>query len=220
MQVFRECHRVIYFFLILLTCFWGSSCQKKKESATTTNEPETPSIVALTKTTYKLGDTISIQLSQPLTQVAVRVDSNSASILQQTNDQLRVRSADQKLGMHQLIISGTTASKVSFSDTLGVEFWSDVTPTTLAYSVLKTYPHDSTSFTQGLEFYRGNLYESTGLNGKSKLMQVDLSTGAIRQSVPLPEQYFGEGITIVNDKIYQLTWTSGVCSPTTRRAGD
>ena len=113
--------------------------------------------------------------------------------------------------MHQLLVSGVTSASASFSDTLNLEMWSDIVPENIAYSVLKTYPHQPTSFTQGLEFYKGVLYESTGLNGQSNLMQVDVQTGAIRKSVPLANQYFGEGLTIVNDKIYQLTWTSGVC---------
>jgi glutamine cyclotransferase len=204
-------YRVRYSLFILLVCLAGFSCQNTKKEATTPDDLEKPSITALVNTTYRLGDTISIQLNQPLSQATVMIDDKSASIIQRTTNALRVRSTDQKLGLHQLIISGTTANKISFSDTLGIELWSDVTPPTLLYSVIKTYPHQTGSFTQGLEFYKGVLYESTGLNGQSKLMQVDVPTGSIIKSVPLATQYFGEGITIMGDKIYQLTWTSGVC---------
>ena len=55
------------------------------------------------------------------------------------------------------------------------------------------------------------MYESTGENGKSQLLKIDLKTGNALKSLSLDKQYFGEGITIVNDKIYQLTWQSGVC---------
>ncbi len=84
-------------------------------------------------------------------------------------------------------------------------------PEKLTYSVLQTYPHQPDSFIQGLEFYKGALYEGTGQNGQSRLMKVDLLTGTVLQSVSLPNQHFGEGITIVRDTIYQLTWTSGQC---------
>lgn len=75
------------------------------------------------------------------------------------------------------------------------------------FEVVNTYPHDSDAFTQGLEFVDGQLYESTGLEGKSTVRKVNFQTGKVEQSVALkdPEQ-FGEGITIVNDEIYQLTW--------------
>jgi len=73
-------------------------------------------------------------------------------------------------------------------------------------SIIATYPHDTSSYTQGLLFYKGELYEGTGLPGKSKLMKVDLKTGKALQKIDLDPQYFGEGISIINDTVYQLTW--------------
>jgi len=78
------------------------------------------------------------------------------------------------------------------------------------YQVVKEYPHDPKAFTQGLEFHDGVLYEGTG--GKndddffSSLRKVDFTTGKVLQKHDLGREYFGEGITILNDKIYQLTW--------------
>lgn len=79
-------------------------------------------------------------------------------------------------------------------------------PKPISYAVNKTYPHDTSSYTQGLMIYKGELYEGTGLEGKSKLMKVDVTTGKILKKIDLDPKYFGEGITIVNDTIYQLTW--------------
>jgi len=76
------------------------------------------------------------------------------------------------------------------------------------YNVVNAYPHDSNAFTQGLVFENGVLYESTGLYGQSTLRRVELETGRILQSYTLPNQFFGEGITIFGDKIIQLTWQS------------
>ena len=76
------------------------------------------------------------------------------------------------------------------------------------YEVVNSYPHNKDAFTQGLEYYNGYLYEGTGLNGRSSLRKVDLKTGEIEQIHHLEDKYFGEGITIFNDKIYQLTWKS------------
>jgi glutaminyl-peptide cyclotransferase len=81
----------------------------------------------------------------------------------------------------------------------------------LNYNILNVYPHDTASFTQGLVVYKGRLYESTGgrpgvNNYKSWVSAVDVITGKQQKKVALDTAYFGEGITILNDKIYQLTW--------------
>lgn len=77
------------------------------------------------------------------------------------------------------------------------------------YEVVNVFPHDPDAFTQGLLFNEGMLYEGTGLYGQSSLRRVDLGSGAVLALVTLPESYFGEGITIVGDKVYQLTWREG-----------
>jgi glutamine cyclotransferase len=78
------------------------------------------------------------------------------------------------------------------------------------YTVVNTYPHDPEAFTQGLIWADGLLYEGTGLRGRSSLRKVALETGEVVQLYELPPQYFGEGITIFGDRIYQLTWQSRV----------
>ena len=78
--------------------------------------------------------------------------------------------------------------------------------TVLTATVVKTYPHDPRAFTQGLEFFDGYLYESTGRQRQSTLRKVAIETGKAVQSVKLPDQSFGEGLTIFHGKIYQLTW--------------
>ena len=76
-------------------------------------------------------------------------------------------------------------------------------------SVVNSYPHDTGAFTQGLIYLDGHLYEGTGQRGASSLRKVDLESGEVLQKSDLDAQYFGEGITVFGDKIYQLTWTSG-----------
>jgi len=76
------------------------------------------------------------------------------------------------------------------------------------YEIVQVYPHDQNAFTEGLVFENGFLYESTGLYGNSTLRRVELETGRILQIYSLSDQFFGEGITIVGDKIIQLTWQS------------
>ena len=74
------------------------------------------------------------------------------------------------------------------------------------YQIVHMYPHDSKAFTQGLIYVDGHLYESTGLNGRSSLRMVDLSTGKILQNYDVPTEYFGEGLTDWGSTLIQLTW--------------
>lgn len=73
-------------------------------------------------------------------------------------------------------------------------------------TVVAKYPHDAAAFTQGLVFTNGHLYEGTGKKGESSLRQVDLATGNVEKIAALESHYFGEGITVLGNRIYQLTW--------------
>ena len=79
-------------------------------------------------------------------------------------------------------------------------------PPNIAYNIVGTYPHDTSSFTEGLIWQNNTLYEGTGLEGQSRLMKLDIKNGKPTQSISLDPSIFGEGITMLNNKIYQLTW--------------
>ena len=89
-----------------------------------------------------------------------------------------------------------------------IQVLNDETPKVFGFEIVNEYPHDITSYTQGLEFFNGKLYESTGQRGESKLRKVDYKTGEVLKNVDLEPKYFGEGLSILNNKIYQLTWES------------
>jgi len=77
------------------------------------------------------------------------------------------------------------------------------------HKIINSFPHDTSFYTQGLTFYKGELYEGTGnpdYVGKSRLMKIDLKTGTPLRSISLSNKFFGEGITILRDTIFQLTW--------------
>ena len=84
-------------------------------------------------------------------------------------------------------------------------------PARLQLSLVAVHPHDPRAFTQGLEFRDGKLLESTGQYGQSTLRRVEIATGKVLQQHPLARRYFGEGLTVFNDKIYQLTWRESTC---------
>ena len=112
----------------------------------------------------------------------------------------------QHLAIILIIVAVIAASSV----TLVLLSNSPVDPESLQYTyqIVNVYPHDENAFTQGLIFEDGFLYESTGLYGQSTLRRVELETGNITQLHALPDQFFGEGITIFDDKIIHLTWQS------------
>lgn len=84
-----------------------------------------------------------------------------------------------------------------------------VVPKLISFDIVKEYPHEPTAFTEGLEFKDGFFYEGTGEYGASDLRKVDAATGKVIASTKMDAKYFGEGVTILNGKIYQLTYREG-----------
>lgn len=105
--------------------------------------------------------------------------------------------------------TATSAVSVTAQSTVTVTLAAPM-PVLYAYEVITSYPHDPNAFTQGLQYVDGVLYEGTGLYGQSTLRRVDLESGTVEQQITLPDQYFGEGIVVLADHIYQLTWKSRV----------
>lgn len=91
-----------------------------------------------------------------------------------------------------------------------IYFLNDSPPVVYTYEVINEYPHDNQAFTQGFVYHDGYFYESTGQNGESTLRKTDIISGKVLQKLDLERQYFGEGLTIKEGKIYQLTWRKKV----------
>ena len=92
---------------------------------------------------------------------------------------------------------------------LTVTILGSIAPKVYSFNIINEYPHDITSYTQGLEFFNNELYEGTGQYNESKLRKVNYETGEVLQNVDLANEYFGEGITVLNNNVYQLTWKRG-----------
>ena len=84
-----------------------------------------------------------------------------------------------------------------------------VTVKNYGFEIVNTWPHDADAYTQGLVFHEGKLLESTGREGKSTLRSVELETGKVLKKIDVPVPFFAEGITLLQGKIYQLTWRQG-----------
>lgn len=82
-------------------------------------------------------------------------------------------------------------------------------PRQMKVKVLRTLPHDTAAFTQGLLIHAGTFYESTGMEGASSLRNVEIDTGKVLRRIPLDKTFFGEGLALAGDRLVQLTWTTG-----------
>lgn len=109
------------------------------------------------------------------------------------------------LGKHTLTAVIHCAEKIKKQHN-SVYFLAQKPPKIFRYEVINRFPHDPKAFTQGLEYHNGFLYESTGIKGQSSIRKTVLKTGEILQIQALNKAYFGEGITLFDEKIYQLTW--------------
>ncbi|HLW30578.1 MAG TPA: glutaminyl-peptide cyclotransferase [Brumimicrobium sp.] len=117
-------------------------------------------------------------------------------------------------GTNQLTLEITTTDDKVRRDNRIVKIIPDIFPQEYTAEVIEVFPHATTSYTQGLEFDGDQLYEGTGgtgATGRSMVAKVDLNTGKIQEKRLLDEKYFGEGITILGNKLYQLTWQEHTC---------
>jgi glutamine cyclotransferase len=144
--------------------------------------------------------------NKPVDSVQFFIDDNK--IHSDKNLSISHNILNYKLGKHVLkaTVYYDGKSKELLND---IYFLADSEPDIYVYEIIKTYPHDKTSYTQGLEYYNGFLYESSGQYGKSTLRKVKLETGELLQKINLDKKYFAEGLTIFNHKIFQLTWREG-----------
>lgn len=135
---------------------------------------------------------------------------DTAKVLSQTDTAaIKLKTEGLKLGSHILtakIYEGATAEEL----TTNINILAAQAPINYTYKVVKTLPHDTSSYVEGLEYHDGFFYESAGDYGHSSLRKVEPSTGKIVQSTPVDKQYFAEGITVIGDKIIQLTYREKV----------
>ncbi len=125
-----------------------------------------------------------------------------------TSNSVSFELSDILLGSHDLKVKVYSEGEVSeLKQSLTV--FNDTPPKIYSFEVITAYPHQMTSYTQGLEFKGDSLFESVGQYGESRLLQVDLQTGEILREHKLKNHYFAEGLTIIGDKLYQLTWREG-----------
>lgn len=183
-----------YFILLSLSLFF-INCGDKNSS-----KQSSLSIKTSAKS-LMLGDTLKLFINNPkkldISDISYELNGNQIennSVLKNVSLGDKVITAKVKIGEEVETI------------TKSITVYNNIIPEYYTYEVVNTYPHDITSYTQGLEFHNGELYESTGQRKESKLRKVNFETGEVLKNINLDDAYFGEGLTILNDKIYQLTW--------------
>ncbi|MBO3098572.1 glutaminyl-peptide cyclotransferase [Gelidibacter pelagius] len=186
---------IIVLSLFLWTC--GDNPNGKKSSFSITTDAK--------NNTTALGETIKLTIENPknktITNINYKIDA--------TPIEENFKVTNLTLGVH-IITAKVTYGETTEETSTNLTILNNVAPKIYSYKILNEYPHDITSYTQGLEFHDGVLYESTGQYGKSKLRKVDYKTGGVLKNINLGNQYFGEGLTIMNDNIYQLTWKENI----------
>jgi len=197
-------NKVIYILLALLA-FLASCNTQKKASKFRFEVPEAGTLV-------HVGETVPLKLSFPADVTAFDsvVYAMDGDVFARKTDSTPVTLDTEKAAFGSRTLSAKLyhggQEQVAYSNIVVVP----PVPKRYGFKVINAYPHDTDAYTQGLEFdTQGVLYESTGRNGKSSLRKVNYQTGQPIQQVALADEYFGEGITIVNDRVVQLTYRNG-----------
>jgi glutamine cyclotransferase len=199
-------------FFTALLCACGSE-EKKAETGDDLLSQRAAFEISAFSNGLTWGDTLSFSALQTdsarkFDSVQLFLDNVKMQTLRPSALQFSIGSTSLSVGTHFFRLAGFDGGRETGSGSASFRLLSDLQPESLAFEVLKTFPHNPASFTQGLEWHEGKLFEGTGLNGKSAVMEVNLSSGESMKKTALSQEHFGEGISILNGKLYQLTWQS------------
>ena len=201
----RSFFPIVLVFSLFVTFF---SCSNKASKRP--RKPVSSIRIEPSKNQFIFGEMISAEVETKLKDGEIKnIEFYYENDLLKESKELNFKVANialNKLGNNRIHVKAEKTDGLSNTRSKTITVLSDLAPQQMGYRVINNYPHLETSYTQGLEYYNGYLYEGTGENGHSKLMKIDILTGKPLQSIDLPDKYFGEGITILNNKIYQLTY--------------
>ena len=200
--------RNLFPFVIILSLFITFfSCSNTPKRS---RKPVSNVIIQPNKKSYVFGEKVSVQVKTRLKNGEIKnikVYYKNQLLKESTALDFMVDGVEiNTLGTNSFRVEAVKTDGLKNTKIKTLTAVSDITPKSLTYKVVKNYPHSKKYYTQGLEFYDGFLYEGTGENGTSGIYKINLSNGNTVQSYSMEDKYFGEGITILNDKIYQLTY--------------
>jgi glutaminyl-peptide cyclotransferase len=221
-------YKYLFTFSALLMFIWAISCSGRPGNKENPVKAETVNTAGDTRSKlisikkpeenadFKAGEKIEviIEITDPGRQpdsVTVSFDGQKVAMLRSAPWTYYVTSSFTKnTGRKSLKVTAFRDGRSNTTITRFLIINSDIIPKHYGYKVINTYPHDKDAFTQGLFYNEGVLYEGTGQEANSSLRKVELETGKVLQQLNLPSNLFGEGITLYNDRIYEVTWTSKV----------
>jgi len=159
---------------------------------------------------FKLNDTItfiikSLNKNYKIDSINILCNNNNYSIIKSPENNFKCYINKAKTGLNNIDILIYYDNKIE-THSLNLVFKSNIIPKNLNYKIVKKYPHNKNSYTQGLLWYNGYLYESAGRKGMSNLCKIDLRDNEVLKEYKLENNYFAEGIALINDKLYQITW--------------
>jgi glutamine cyclotransferase len=161
------------------------------------------------------GDSLRIELTQlnkdiKIDSIAIAAGRKTGVTVTGNPGKIYWQSDDSRVGQTTLKILVYYSDSLQESHNVNIVILSNIVPEKYSYRVIKKYPHDQNAYTQGLIYDNGILFESTGLEGKSSLRIVNIGTGQPEKMVALAPQFFGEGIALFKDQIYQITYKTQV----------
>lgn len=214
---------VVSLFLVwTISCSGRSGKRSNPESVPVSNIPEEniPKLIKMISpdenTGFKLHEQIKVVLAPVNTgrlpdSVVVYFDGHFVNTVRSAPWECIVpKELTKTTGRKSLKVTAYSKGKPRTTITRFMIIYSDSVPVKNGYKVVNVYPHDRNAFTQGLFYDKGFLYEGTGQETESSLREVDLKTGKVIRQLNLSPSLFGEGITLYNDRIFQVTWTSRV----------
>ncbi len=196
---------------------YSCSCERGDETSVIVQDaPKAKSrIISPTQNTFRIGEEIPFSIAvvdsvTSIDSVNFYLDDQLQGSIYSQPFKYSIISKDARVGSHLLRAIVYYQDESRDIIRTSITLLSDIEPARFSYRVIRKYPHDPKAFTQGLVYDGKNLYEGTGQKGESSLRKVELSTGKVLQNHYLDSDLFGEGITIYQDKIIQLTWKSRV----------
>lgn len=188
--------------LLSFSVFSISSCAKNSVITIEYKSPKKSKI-------YKDDKDLAVTLSVKGNPDSIILFHNNKQVTNLPSKSWNLKRNSFRMGDNLLVAYAYSNGKIAEKKYLQFKILPSVAPQQWQYKIIRKIPHSVKSFTQGLFYYNEKLYETTGQRGESKLMTIAPKSGKILQTTNLSNLYFGEGATLLNNKIYQVTWTSG-----------
>jgi len=194
--------------ILMLLAIFTASCGNDKTTKIDLFDIE----IVNSKKRFTVSEKVEVKLknkkNKAITSISYFLNDKEVATIND-NEVFALNLSKEKLGT-KIIKAEITHKDGVDEDYTSITIVSSIKPKLYGYKIIETYPHDIKAYTQGLEFVGDDLYESTGQYKMSSLRKVDLKTGEVLKQTDLAPNFFGEGLTVMGENIYQLTWRENV----------